>query len=372
MNYLRFQLQELTPNSGPDSHGTARADQPIESPNHGSDVPAPAFPSRPPRLTQGLAQRSVLFKPVGFIEKSDGHEAAVLLQNDEVYIVQQGDRFAGRYRALTVAADSVEAVEDLPPEPRRQPPRAPATAADSGLALASLARPFVTVEADTAYDGGTPPSAEKSNYDPVNTRPSVSGRKGGAPGPTSQRRPTELYALGRTRGNHAAVGGGAGSSPHSPSQEAPSTFVFQTLGYVESQNGELRAVVADESDIYLVKQGQVFADKYLATSVDPVLVLAVKAMPQEFAAARLSAHVPAAGRSPADAIDGSLRYPWFRWTSSQSRHQVDASCCPELIDWGANPQGPSLARIALQPGFPQQENPTAFLPMSARGDTDVQ
>ena len=54
------------------------------------------------------------------------------------------------------------------------------------------------------------------------------------------------------------------------------TFVFQTLGYVETQDGEMRAVVADGSEVYLVKQGETFADKYRATSVDPTLVLAVK------------------------------------------------------------------------------------------------
>jgi hypothetical protein len=369
-------LQIPTPRIGgqlrADSHGTAGADQPLESLSRGSDVPASPFPSAPQKLTQELNRRPVLFKPLGFIEKADGHGAAVLLQNDEVYIVQQGDRFAGHYRALTVAADAVEAVEDLPREPFRQPPREPAISADSGLGLASFARPILPAQAGGAYDGGAPSSAGKSKYDSVNGRLTAPGRKGGAPGTTPQLHPTDLYARDGTRENDAAVGDGARKSRHSPSQEAPSTFVFQTLGYVQSQNGELRAVVADESDIYLVKQGEVFADKYLATSVDPVLVLAVKAMPQMFAATRLSAHPSGGSKPTADANAGNLHYPWFQWTYSQSRHQVDASCCPDLIDWGANPQDPSLARIAFQPGFSSTDNPIAFLPISARGDKDVQ
>src|SRR5208337_183636 len=72
-------------------------------------------------------------------------------------------------------------------------------------------------------------------------------------------------------------------------KDEQATFIFQTLGYVETQDGELRAVVADGSEVYLVKQGETFAGRYLATSVDPILVLAVKVLPEQQAGSILSA-----------------------------------------------------------------------------------
>jgi hypothetical protein len=62
---------------------------------------------------------------------------------------------------------------------------------------------------------------------------------------------------------------------------SPATFIFQTLGYVESQDGGVQAIVADGSETYLVRQGEVFADQHQATSVEPLLVLAVKVLPAE-------------------------------------------------------------------------------------------
>jgi hypothetical protein len=59
-------------------------------------------------------------------------------------------------------------------------------------------------------------------------------------------------------------------------RESPATFIFQTLGYVKLQNGEVKAIVAEGSETYLVKQGETFAAQYRATSVDPFIVLAVK------------------------------------------------------------------------------------------------
>ncbi len=62
-------------------------------------------------------------------------------------------------------------------------------------------------------------------------------------------------------------------------RESLATYIFQTLGFVQSQSGEVKAIVAEGSDTYLVKRGQVFADQYRATSVDPFIVLAVKVSP---------------------------------------------------------------------------------------------
>jgi hypothetical protein len=63
--------------------------------------------------------------------------------------------------------------------------------------------------------------------------------------------------------------------PYGRKQTAP-TFIFQTLGYVVGGDGQVKAIVAEGPDTYLVRKGEIFADQYRATSVDPFLVLAVK------------------------------------------------------------------------------------------------
>jgi hypothetical protein len=52
--------------------------------------------------------------------------------------------------------------------------------------------------------------------------------------------------------------------------------VFQALGYVETAQGEVQAIVVDGAQVYLVRQGDTFADQYRAVSVDPAMVLAVR------------------------------------------------------------------------------------------------
>jgi hypothetical protein len=56
--------------------------------------------------------------------------------------------------------------------------------------------------------------------------------------------------------------------------------VFQALGYIENASGEIEAIVAEGTRVYLVKQGEVFADQYRAVSVDPAMVLAVRTPPE--------------------------------------------------------------------------------------------
>ena len=87
----------------------------------------------------------------------------------------------------------------------------------------------------------------------------------------------------------------------------PATFIFQTLGYVEFQDGDVRAIVADGSETYLVKQGEVFANQYQATSVDPILVLAVKVLPVKPLPDFLSMETDFGGQPASKRLYGSLK-----------------------------------------------------------------
>jgi hypothetical protein len=131
--------------------------------------------------------------------------------------------------------------------------------------------------------------------------------------------------------------GGTGIVPVSGrGQDGHGTLVFQTLGYVETQDGAIQAVVADGSSLYLVKQGEVFADQYQATSVDPGLVLAVRVSPGQDARNSLSAQTESGGKPASKRLDGYLHYSLGGLASAQSFYEVDASGGPVLLDLGVN------------------------------------
>src|SRR5208282_2375307 len=71
----------------------------------------------------------VSIKSSGFVVKANGELDAILAEDDDVQIVRQGDSFDGRYRAVSVSAETVEAVEETPwhpvPFPTAAPPEFP-------------------------------------------------------------------------------------------------------------------------------------------------------------------------------------------------------------------------------------------------------
>jgi len=211
----------------------------------------------------------ILMRPVGFVEKADGELEAILSLSDDVYVVRQGDYFAGKYRALRVSREAVEAVEDLPHDglspPIPQPPALPD--------LFSFA----------IRDGPSPPLAGRVRAESRTEQttgpqevPPVDGavRASLPPSVREDRRTRRRPAKSPDRDRAKA----ADKVPVSPE---PATFVFQALGYVETTKGEVQAIVVDGAQVYLVRQGDTFADQYRAVSVDPAMVLAVRAPPGE-------------------------------------------------------------------------------------------
>jgi len=290
---------------------------------------------RPPNIP-------VLMKPLGFVVKDDGEFAAILSDDNEVYIVRRGDRFAGRYRALSISADAVEAVEDPPrqahPPPFRAPPAIPdflSASAQQGTFLASdeyclgcesyeLGEVSARVPDDPQKEAETPP--------PKN-------RKDAHVDVTPARGPRQRITLGLKR---------TVTSPD------PSPYVFQTLGYVETQDGEMRAIVADGSQVYLVKQGETFADQYRATSVDSTLVLAVRVSPGQDVGNAQAEY----GDSPASKrLHGSLHFPLSGLANVQPLHEMVASGSPGSTDLGVNLLNSSLTGFELQSHFFMADSP---------------
>jgi hypothetical protein len=204
------------------------------------------------RSSQYLGNTPFEMKPIGFVQKADGELAAILSEDDGVDIVWQGARFAGHLRAVSVSPDLVEAVED-------QPRRAAILPYFSPLPMSDL------VSASNLGATGILPVPEH-------------GQDG--------------------HGTKATI-----------ATTSPATFIFQSLGYVESQDGEVQAIVADGSQTYLVKRGEVFADQYQATSVDPVLVLAVRVTPAKPAPDFLSPQTDPGDKLASNELHGFLNMP---------------------------------------------------------------
>ncbi len=69
---------------------------------------APAFATAAPDV---IANRSSV-TPVGYVEKAGGEKEAIVEYQNEVFLVHEGELFAGKYRVLRLTALAVEIVEE--------------------------------------------------------------------------------------------------------------------------------------------------------------------------------------------------------------------------------------------------------------------
>ena len=183
------------------------------------DRTAAIFTSKPVESTDRPTKLPVEMKPLGFVVKAHGELAAILLQDEEVQIVRQGDRFAGRFHALRVSADAVEAVED--------PPR------DDAPLLSEVPPAIPDFRSPSAKQGPAPFSSEdclrceSSDLDEVSANvPEDPPALVASPPPKS----------GGARILPVSRGAEEGRLGRNHSPDSQGTFIFQTLGYVETQN----------------------------------------------------------------------------------------------------------------------------------------
>jgi len=233
--------------------------------------PSASAPTENPTGSASISTVPPIFmKPVGFVEKVDGELKAILSLSDDVYVVRQGDYFAGRYRALRVSREAVEAVEELPHD---------------GLSPRCLGRQAVPqppalpdLFSFAIRDGPSPPLAGRVRTEsrteqttgPQEVPPVDGAVRASLPPPVREDRRTRRKPARSPDRDHAKAADKVLVSPE------PATFVFQALGYVETARGEVQAIVVDGAQVYLVKHGDTFADQYRAMSVDPAMVLAVR------------------------------------------------------------------------------------------------
>jgi hypothetical protein len=321
--------------------------------------------AQPTGSTDRLTKLPVEIKPLGFVVKADGQFAAILSQDDQIYIVGQGDRFAGRYRALSVSADAVEAAEEPPrqavPLPLAEPPAFPDSLSAS------------------AQQGPSLLSSEGCLGCKSNKLGEVSANL-----PDGPPRDAGILPVRSPGHDGHATSAGTGILPAGRHEQVNhATFIFQTLGYVQTENGELQAIVADGPQIYLVKQGETFAGRYRAMSVDPILVLAVKAPSEQDAGDFLSTRTESGDKSASNDLYAYLQFPHSDGmgiltesthgldpdgsgqvrhvlrgiASGQTFHQVDASGGPVFADLGVDLFNSASTGLVLDSHFFMADNP---------------
>ena len=339
--------------------------QGVASPTEGSPAPIVPVSSTTGAISENsmhsgrLPEDSIIpveMKPLGFVVKADGEFAAILSQDDEICIVRQGDRFAGRYRALSVSAEAVEAEE----EPHRQvvplPFDAPPTFPD--ILFASMQ------QGPSLFSSDDCSSCKSSESGKASANVPDGPPRGAGIQPVSGR-----SQVAKPMRNHGQDSRESGQVDHA-------TFIFQTLGYVQTEDGELQAIVADGPQVYFVKQGEMFADQYLATSVDPILVLAVKAPPGQEGRDFLSTQTESRDNPASKKLYGSIQFPHSdgagvrpgdshgqdsfglsRRERGQTFHKVDASSSPVFADLGLDLLNSASTGFVLQSHFLMADNP---------------
>ncbi len=200
---------------------------------------------------------------LGYVEKSDGKVEAVMADGDSVRLVPQTMK-----QETEVASSAPATVRFLSIPGFRE------SLVSTGIAEVPAAKPArkMTIRVSPSEIAGTPTLGNESSR---STRAAVVNI-GHAPPPatgavTFQAQSSQSLGLipGKTVGEASQIA-------ETGARKSAATYIFQTLGFVQSQNGEVKAIVADGSETYLVKKGEVFAGQYRATSVDSFLVLAVK------------------------------------------------------------------------------------------------
>jgi hypothetical protein len=116
--------QQRQPQPAPGNTGESQSEASLQSepladyaggqfrPNPPDNLQAPACPVSPAPLSDDSMNRSTV-EPLGYVEKAGGEREAIVELRDQVYLVHEGELFAGKYRVLQLTPNSVEIVEEL-------------------------------------------------------------------------------------------------------------------------------------------------------------------------------------------------------------------------------------------------------------------
>jgi len=210
---------------------------------------AAAATSAPPPARQDL----------GYVETADGRVEAIVAEGEHVGLVQETQAFVQNFHVSAPLPAEVE-VAQAPPPPIN-PPASPVPQVDAAYPTSSAqeasSSPAAVAEVDTAESRPPVPIAG----DNVAPRSAAST--------TLQLEPLADYTGDqfRPRPPETVQAPPCSALPASAPEGDVSHSNFTTLGYVEKADGEREAIVAVHDQVYLVHEGELFAEKYKALHV---------------------------------------------------------------------------------------------------------
>jgi len=282
--------------------------------------------SRPP-TTETL-------RTLGYVEWASGQVEGIVAEDNEVFLVKEGDVFADRYRALKVSPTSMVVAEETPRN--GSPPSAETVWELDGQFTAGL-----------GFPAGLSPPGDVSPMTPLAQDEQVSAPElGPEPRLPNDVRPPPSRLGHAPRARHHLRGSAKVRAPATVGAGPPAAslpITLPLLGYVQKANGEVQAIVVQDDQIYLIRQGDFFAHRYKAVSVSASAVVAVEVSPPEAAHQVSSDASTKAQLSSAKPVDVTLYPP--------SEAAQAATLLPEVESAGKALTGSGAGLLEYQPGF---------------------
>jgi hypothetical protein len=288
----------------------------------------------PEKLETGAGSpdsRPETLRTIGFVEWASGQVEGIVAEDNEIFLVKEGDVFADRYRALKVSPTSL-VVEEVALRNGILPPAGTGWELDrqltAGLGVPTGLSPPGDVNPLKPLAQDEQVSAPELGPEPrlPNEARLPASRVGHAP-----RARHDLLASTKARAP-ATAGTGPASLP----------ITLTSLGYVEKANGEVQAIVVQDDQIYLIQQGDFFAHRFKAVSVSASAVVAVEVSPQD-AATQISPDASTKAQLPsAKPVDVTLDPP--------SEAVQAGTLLPEVESSGKALTGSGAGLLEYQPG----------------------
>ncbi len=263
---------ELVENSAPAAGphlvaeiGRGVAQAPANKARHASPRPTPDVLSNPgaSRRVAADSAASVSGPPVGqelgYVERADGRVEAIVAEGEHVRLAPGTKSFANSFRAPAPTPANLEIANALPP---------PINPPDS---LDQESQPVQT--SSSTQEAGVPPlvasGSESSTVDKLQGIRGNNGELESEQSGTVQPEPLADYSGGRfeVKTPQPAVPTSPAVEPTLPSDGRGIQSAVSTLGYVEKAGGEKEAIVEVLGQVYLLHEGESFAEKHGALQV---------------------------------------------------------------------------------------------------------
>ena len=222
----------------------------------------PAGASVPPQMAAAVTGASPPARQdLGYVETADGRVEAIVAEGEHVGLVHETQAFVQNFHVSAPSPAQVEVA---------QPPLPPIDSTASLVPQAEAADPIAS-----GQDASSSPSAVAEVDTALSRQPvSIHENHGEPPSEVSatlQSEPLADYTGDQLRPNppETIQTPPCSALPASAPEGGVSHSDVTTLGYVEKANGEREAIVAVRDQVYLVHEGELFAEKYKALRVTP-------------------------------------------------------------------------------------------------------